>query len=122
MHFLTLGGKRGTMTLHSDLVKTLSQDDTGEFALNVIFREISDDGETYFVAECLEIPGCISEGTTKEEAEKNIEDAMRLCVSVMLEDCMKKAMENRRLPDLTGVSSQRRLCVSASPNLEFATA
>jgi len=43
----------------------------------------------YIVAECLEIPGCLSQGKTKEEALKNIQDAIRECLSVMLEDLVK---------------------------------
>jgi predicted RNase H-like HicB family nuclease len=121
MPFLTLGGKRGMMTLQNDLTHTLSHGiASNEFELNVVFRQIDDDGPTYFVAECLEIPGCISEGDTQKEAEKNIEEAMQLCVAVMLEDCMKRAIATRRLPDLRGVSSQTRLNVSATPCLEFA--
>ena len=109
------------MTLQIDLAHSLSSGvPPGEFELNLVYLQIDDDGPTYFVAECLEIPGCISEGNTKEEAKKNIEEAMRLCVAVMLEDCMKRAIAARRLPDLRGVSSQQRLSVSASPCLEFA--
>jgi len=37
----------------------------------------------YIVAECLEIPGCLSQGKTKEEALQNIQDAIRECLSVM---------------------------------------
>ena len=43
----------------------------------------------YIVAECLEIPGCLSQGKTKEEALQNIQDAIRECLSVMLEDLVK---------------------------------
>jgi predicted RNase H-like HicB family nuclease len=43
----------------------------------------------YVVAECLEIPGCLSQGKTREEALQNIQDAIRECLSVMLEDLVK---------------------------------
>jgi predicted RNase H-like HicB family nuclease len=43
----------------------------------------------YIVAECLEIPGCLSQGKTKEEALANIQDAIRECLSVLLEDLVK---------------------------------
>ncbi|MGO8735102.1 MAG: type II toxin-antitoxin system HicB family antitoxin [Terriglobia bacterium] len=39
----------------------------------------------YVVAECLEIPGCLSQGKTREEALQNIQDAIRECHSVMRE-------------------------------------
>jgi predicted RNase H-like HicB family nuclease len=44
----------------------------------------------YIVAECLEISGCFSQGKTKEEALRNIQDAIRECLSVMLEDLTKQ--------------------------------
>jgi predicted RNase H-like HicB family nuclease len=31
-----------------------------------------------FVAKCIELPGCLSEGKTKAEALRNIQDAIRL--------------------------------------------
>ncbi len=40
----------------------------------------------YVIAECLEIPGCLSQGKTQEEALENIQDAVRDCLTVMLED------------------------------------
>ena len=43
----------------------------------------------YIVAECLEIPGCLSQGKTREEALQNIQDAIRECLSVKLEDLVK---------------------------------
>lgn len=35
------------------------------------------DEEGMYVAECPSLPGCISQGKTKEEAVKNIKDAIR---------------------------------------------
>jgi len=34
----------------------------------------------YVVAECPVIPGCISQGRTREEALKNIREAIELCL------------------------------------------
>jgi predicted RNase H-like HicB family nuclease len=39
-----------------------------------------------YIAKCLDIPGCISEGATRDEALANIHDAIRLCLSVISED------------------------------------
>lgn len=39
-----------------------------------------EDGQ--FVAECPALPGCISEGKTKEEALENIKEAIDLCREV----------------------------------------
>ena len=40
----------------------------------------------YVVAECPEIPGCMSQGKTLEEAKKNIADAIDACLEVMNEN------------------------------------
>lgn len=87
--------------------------------MTVVLREFVEESSKYFVAECLEIPGCISQGDTEEEARKNIELAVRECLSVMLEDCMKQSMAHRQMPDLTNIKSQRRLSVRTMPQLEY---
>jgi predicted RNase H-like HicB family nuclease len=45
-----------------------------------------DDG---YIARCLDIPGCVSEGATREEALANIRDAITLCLDVIKEDSAK---------------------------------
>ncbi len=40
----------------------------------------------YIIAECPQIPGCMSQGKTKEEALANIKDAVQACLKVMMED------------------------------------
>ena len=44
-----------------------------------------------YIAKCLDIPGCISEGATRDEALANIHDAIKLCLSVISEDVAKPA-------------------------------
>ena len=44
-----------------------------------------------FVAKCLELPGCLTEGKTETEALKNIQDAIRL----YLEDVEVEAREKK---------------------------
>jgi len=39
----------------------------------------------YWVAECPSLPGCISQGKTKEEAVENIREAIQLYVEVLIE-------------------------------------
>jgi predicted RNase H-like HicB family nuclease len=46
-------------------------------SFNVIF-EMDEDG--FYVASVPSIPGCYSQGKTLEEAKKNIQDVMRLCL------------------------------------------
>ena len=43
-----------------------------------------DDG--YWVAECPSLPGCISQGRTKEEAVTNIREAMQAYIAALTED------------------------------------
>jgi predicted RNase H-like HicB family nuclease len=44
-----------------------------------------------FVARCIELPGCLSEGRTEAEALKNIQDAIKL----YLEDVEAEAKEKK---------------------------
>jgi predicted RNase H-like HicB family nuclease len=39
----------------------------------------------YFVAECPSLPGCISQGRTREEAIENIREAIQLYIEVLEE-------------------------------------
>lgn len=48
----------------------------------VIYR--GEDG--YWVAECLSLPGCVSQGATREEAVDNIRDAIRGYVAALEQD------------------------------------
>lgn len=50
----------------------------------------------YIVAECLELPGCMSQGSTEKEAMENIEKAINLCLDVMLEDFLKKSQRKAK--------------------------
>ncbi|MDG6904626.1 MAG: type II toxin-antitoxin system HicB family antitoxin [Nitrososphaerota archaeon] len=44
-----------------------------------------------FVARCIELPGCLSEGKTETEALRNIQDAIKL----YLEDVEAEAKETK---------------------------
>jgi antitoxin HicB len=47
------------------------------YTLSVRFRVlIEQDEDGAFVATCPSLPGCISEGTTREEARQSIQDAI----------------------------------------------
>ena len=39
-----------------------------------------------YIAKCLDIPGCVTQGRTHEEAMVNIHDAVSLCLQVIQED------------------------------------
>jgi len=100
------------MTLCDDISESIScGEKLPETEVNLVFREVDEDGDVYFVAECLEIPGCVSQGSTQEEAESNVKDAIRLCLTVMYMDALKSIMERPIKRDLRGISSQRRLTI-----------
>ena len=40
----------------------------------------------FYVAECPSLPGCISQGKTRQEALENIRDAIPLYIDVLKED------------------------------------
>ena len=43
---------------------------------------ISQDEDGMFIAECPSIPGCVSQGDTEAEAEKNVQEAIKACIDV----------------------------------------
>ena len=46
---------------------------------------IERDEDGVWIAECPAIPGCLSQGETKEEAVANIQEAIALCLEVRAE-------------------------------------
>jgi len=42
----------------------------------------------YWVAECLSLPGCISQGLTREEAISNIKEAIEVYITALEEDSL----------------------------------
>jgi len=43
------------------------------------------DEDGIWIVECPAIPGCVSQGQTKQEAIENVKDAIRLCLEVRAE-------------------------------------
>ena len=58
---------------------------------------IDRDEDGVFVVECPSIPGCVSQGETKEEALENIKDAITLCLQVRAEKGMPLTIETRQV-------------------------
>jgi predicted RNase H-like HicB family nuclease len=46
-----------------------------------------------YTAQCLEVPGAISQGETKEEAIKNVKEALALVLEVLKEEARRKSVE-----------------------------
>ena len=58
---------------------------------------IDRDEDGIWVAECPSIPGCVSQGDTKEEALANIRKAIELCIEVRAEKGMPLTIETRQV-------------------------
>ncbi len=58
---------------------------------------IFQDEDGVFVAECPAIPGCISQGKTEQEAEKNIQEAIKECLEVRAEKGMPLTVAIRQV-------------------------
>lgn len=58
---------------------------------------IFQDEDGIFVAECPSIPGCISQGKTEQEAEKNIQKAIKECLEVRAEKGMPLTVTTRQV-------------------------
>jgi len=55
------------------------------------------DEDGVWVAECPAIPGCISQGKTKDEALANVREAIRLCLEVRAEQGLPLTVETRQV-------------------------
>ncbi len=55
------------------------------------------DEDGVFVVECPAIPGCISQGKTEEEAEHNIQDAIKECLEVRAEKGLPLTIDTREV-------------------------
>lgn len=55
------------------------------------------DEDGVWVAECPSIPGCISQGKTREEALANIREAIALCLEVRAERGLPLTVETRQV-------------------------
>jgi len=77
---------------------------------------ITQDEDGVYVADCPAIPGCHSQGDTFEEAEKNIKDAIKLCLQVA-----EKDKEYKGSIDFESASNPRMVSISSItiPNPSF---
>jgi len=55
------------------------------------------DEDGAWIAECPSIPGCVSQGKTKDEARKNIKAAIGLCLEVRAEKGLPLTIETRQV-------------------------
>ena len=55
------------------------------------------DEDGVWVALCPAVPGCVSQGATKDEALENVRDAIRACLEVRAERGMPLTVETREV-------------------------
>jgi len=55
------------------------------------------DEDGVWIAECPSIPGCVSQGESKAEAEASIRDAIALCLEVRAERGLPLTVETRQV-------------------------
>ncbi|MBE9197721.1 MULTISPECIES: type II toxin-antitoxin system HicB family antitoxin [unclassified Nodularia (in: cyanobacteria)] len=55
------------------------------------------DEDGIWIVECPSIPGCVSQGQTREEALNNIEDAIAACLQVRAERGMPLTIETHQI-------------------------
>ncbi|MBA3713567.1 MAG: type II toxin-antitoxin system HicB family antitoxin [Pyrinomonadaceae bacterium] len=58
---------------------------------------IDRDEDGMWIVECPSIPGCVSQGTTKEEALTNVKEAIGLCLEVRAEKGLPLTIETRQV-------------------------
>ena len=58
---------------------------------------IDRDEDGAWVVECPAIPGCVSQGETKDEALANIQEAIALCIEVRAEKGLPLTVETRQV-------------------------
>ena len=55
------------------------------------------DEDGVWIAECPAIPGCVSQGSTREEAMENLREAIAGCLEVRAERGMPLTVETRQV-------------------------
>lgn len=58
---------------------------------------IDRDEDGVWITECPAIPGCVSQGGTKEEAVENIREAIQACLQVRAEQGLPLTVETRQI-------------------------
>ncbi|MEK6623008.1 MAG: type II toxin-antitoxin system HicB family antitoxin [Planctomycetota bacterium] len=61
------------------------------------FITVFRDEDGMFITECPSIPGCVSQGKTEQEAERNIQEAIKECLEVRAEKGMPLTVAIRQV-------------------------
>ncbi|MBN1632266.1 MAG: type II toxin-antitoxin system HicB family antitoxin [Thermoleophilia bacterium] len=55
------------------------------------------DEDGVWIAECPAIPGCVSQGDTRDEALSNVQEAIALCLDVRAEQGLPLTIETKQV-------------------------
>jgi predicted RNase H-like HicB family nuclease len=58
---------------------------------------IDRDEDGVWIAECPSIPGCVSQGVTKDDALEDVKEAIQLCLEVRAEKGIPLTIETRQV-------------------------
>ena len=58
---------------------------------------IDQDEDGVWIVECPSIPGCVSQGATREEALENVKEAIALCLEVRAEKGLPLTIETTEI-------------------------
>lgn len=61
------------------------------------FVTVDRDEDGVWIAECPAIPGCVSQGDTREEALSNVQEAIVLCLEVRAERGLPLTIETKQV-------------------------
>ena len=61
------------------------------------FVTMDRDEDGVWIVECPTIPGCISQGNSKQEALKNIQEAIQRCLEVRADHGLPLTIETRQI-------------------------
>ena len=69
----------------------------GEDDLMKLTVTLDRDEDGIWIVECPSIPGCVSQGKTREEAIENIRDAITACLQVRAEQGLPLTIETQQI-------------------------
>jgi len=58
---------------------------------------LTQDEDGMFIAECPAIPGSVSQGSTEQEAEQNVQESIKECLEVRAEKGMPLTVTTRQI-------------------------
>ena len=70
---------------------------TGKVAIMKFIATLDRDEDGVWIAECPSIPGCVSQGESKEVALQNLREAIALCLEVRAEQGLPLTIETRQV-------------------------